>query len=250
VAHRISHTFLYCLLESAYAFSVTENASPEKGWRTLNARLYSILGHALGMPLFLLLDFLDKDDLDRPADNRPSSKKTADRFHSYLKEVFSEGYDLSYLGFDTNDLVQYVHSAVDGRDELSAELAKTICTWYESDEGETALTARMAEPLGASPVMQGTAGLLGSDQDPTKGLQLLTTDEVKIEDLESGGRYDILLTAPTTNAPVALLKLDWKIHYGGGNSIRLSPMWTYFRIWDIRPRNLARSLPPGLATNQ
>jgi hypothetical protein len=58
----ISHTFLLCLLESTYSYTVTEDASPEKGWSTLSARLYSILGHPLGMPLVLLLDFLDKND--------------------------------------------------------------------------------------------------------------------------------------------------------------------------------------------
>jgi hypothetical protein len=180
---------------------------PEKGWSTLNARLYSILGHPLGMPLVLLLDFLDKNDLNRAADNTPSSKKKADKFQTYLNEVFCGGYDLSYLGLGISEFVRCAREAEDRTEKLSTELAKTISTWYESGKGETILTASMAESLQASRVVQGTTGLLGIDQNPEKGLQLLTTNKVAIEDLESGGRYDILLTAPTTNVPVALFEV-------------------------------------------
>jgi hypothetical protein len=194
----ISYTFQHCLLESAC--SVRENASPEKGWRDLNSGLSSIIGHPLGIPLVLLLDFLN-DELDGPV--TPSSKKKVDKFQAYL----NDGCDMSYLG-SGNNLVKDARIAKDRSSKLSSELAKTVERWYKNEKGETNLTADITNSFGTSPVMRQTVPALLEKDEETKGYKpLQSTGEIQIDDLQTGGRYDIALADMATKAPVALFEV-------------------------------------------
>jgi hypothetical protein len=159
---------------SASAASI--NVCTDNGYRrTVNGLLRTIVAHPLGLPLFSLLDTLDK---------QPTSD--IQQFgHSDLGEL----QHLDYLGEGGKiKVLTEMKTAASSRDIIESDLSSSEVTeWFtaESMKGETALTKALFKTFRKSVTMCNGG--------------LKTTSEKDVSDRNTTGRYDLLFRRRGTN---------------------------------------------------
>jgi hypothetical protein len=192
----------------------TSHASPSQALSKMATHLRSVLGNAFGLPLLLLLDFLD--NLGPVTTIRRRSIDAA--MEEYLSLTFASRKDLAFL--DTifpNFSRESASSAID-RESLSRDLGITIRNWFGLTVGrnETRLTKDLCEAIDNNSLLLRRAArsfALQKPNKPNEEFHLRSTGEVNIQNENERGRYDVLVTDNVSGDPLILFEfgLDMEI---------------------------------------
>jgi hypothetical protein len=176
------------------------SASPRKGFESLNSGLRSVLGHALGLHLVLLLDFLKEHDSKLVApDGIEEWSYIRFRCTEYLKRVFVQRESVVHRM--TTSIVTDAFAAVSDRNEISVALRATLQSWCgktKKERTETALTKALSRTIDQSPLMK--------SKEASAEATCRSTGEGSVADLEESGRYDVLISHRTRGAPILLFE--------------------------------------------
>jgi hypothetical protein len=189
--------------------AVTDNASAGHALSKMARIVRSVLGNAFGLPLLLLLDFLDSHTVQHSTCNKIADEKAGEK---YLCKIFddstSSSNELFFLDTLFPDFVSDLASPAAGRDTLSTELGATIGEWYRKEKRtETMLTKAICATIDNSSCLQKSASSFALEKAETDdGFNLRSTGEVTIQDSNDRGRYDILVTDNSTGAPLVLFE--------------------------------------------
>jgi hypothetical protein len=187
---------------------VAENKSPRLGFGEVDSSLRSVVGHAKGIPLVLLFDFLSKHATGKKKDPGSYAKAkepvAAEDLREHLRVVGGTVFDLPFLNCGVeNRFFSKVAKAVDDRNKLSIEICLVIKDWLAGKRSsEIGFTKLLNEGFGKSPVLKTNSRV----QDSVVSV-LKSNHHGQIEDLENSRGYDMALISCKTNTPVMLFEV-------------------------------------------
>jgi hypothetical protein len=189
---------------------VAENKSPRLGFGEVSSSLRSVVGHAKGIPLVLLFDFLSKHATGKKTDPGSSAKAkepvAAEDLREHLRVVGGTGFDLPFLKCGVeNGFFSKVAKALDDRNKLSIEISLVIKDCLAGKRSiEIGFTKLLNEGFGKSPALKTKVN--SSVQDSIVSV-LKSKHQGQIEDLENSGGYDMALISCKTNTPIILFEV-------------------------------------------